>query len=79
MTQRDKLIERFRSRPIEMPFDDVRQVLEWHDGSLHRHTGSHAVFVKPGETSIAVPRHHGRMVKRVYIDIICKRLGVDDD
>ncbi|MEX2314112.1 MAG: type II toxin-antitoxin system HicA family toxin [Thermomicrobiales bacterium] len=68
-----------RSRPVEMAFDDVRRVLEDHDWTFHRQKGSHAIFVKAGERSLTIPRHGGRSVKRVYLDFICKRLGLDDE
>lgn len=78
MPQDEKLVQKIRSRPVDMPFNEVRKVLEDHDWLFHRQTGSHAIFTKPGKRSIAIPRHSGRVVKRVYLDLVCKRLGLDE-
>jgi predicted RNA binding protein YcfA (HicA-like mRNA interferase family) len=43
-----------------------------------RSSGSHVVFVKAGERSISVPKS-GEKVKRVYLDQLCVRLGLDDE
>ncbi len=78
MTRRDKLIERIRARPPEADFNDVRRLLEAFGWVLDREKGSHAMFTKPGERTITVPRIGGRKVKRTYLDIIIDRLGLDD-
>jgi predicted RNA binding protein YcfA (HicA-like mRNA interferase family) len=78
MTRREKLIQRIRQRPSDASFDDVRKVLElfgWEHASTK---GSHARFHKPGERSIIVPVHNGK-VKRVYLDDICVRLALDEE
>ena len=78
MTRRDRLIERIRTRPLEADFDDVRRLLESFGWVLAREGGSHAMFTKPGESTITVPRVRGRKVKRTYLDIIIDRLGMGD-
>lgn len=78
MTQQDRLIERLRARPAEADFNDVRRVLEAFGWALARERGSHAMFTKPGERTITVPRVSGRRVKRVYLDLILERLGLGD-
>lgn len=78
MTRREKLIQRISQRPSDASFDDVRKVLElfgWEHASTK---GSHARFRKPGERSITVPVHNGK-VKRVYLDDICVRLALDEE
>ena len=78
MTKRDKLIERIRQRPAVASFADVRLLLEMF-GWVHASTkGSHARFTKTGERSITIPVHVGK-VKRVYLDQICDRLGLDEN
>jgi predicted RNA binding protein YcfA (HicA-like mRNA interferase family) len=77
MTKRDKLVERIRQRPAVASFSDVRSLLElfgWEHASTK---GSHARFTKAGERSITIPSHGGK-VKRVYLDQICDRLGLDE-
>jgi predicted RNA binding protein YcfA (HicA-like mRNA interferase family) len=78
VTRREKLIERIRARPPEADFDDVRRVLEAFGWTLARERGSHAHFVKAGELTISVPRVGGRKVKRAYLNVICRRLGLDN-
>ncbi len=78
MTQLEKLIARIRARPPEADFDDVRSLLEYHGWNLDRERGSHVHFVKLGERTLSVPKVGGRKVKRVYLDQICERLGLDD-
>ncbi|HEU5423934.1 MAG TPA: type II toxin-antitoxin system HicA family toxin [Nitrolancea sp.] len=78
MSRRDKLIARILARPPQADFDDVRAVLEEFGWVLARERGSHCTFAKPGEYPIIVPKVGGRKVKRVYLDMICDRLGLDD-
>jgi predicted RNA binding protein YcfA (HicA-like mRNA interferase family) len=78
MTRRDKLVERIRQRPATAAFSDVRNLLEdfgWEHASTK---GSHVRFRKAGERSITIPVHAGK-VKRVYLDDICLRLGLDEN
>ncbi len=78
MTRREKLIERIRQRPSEAKFSDVRALLlmfGWEHASTK---ASHARFRKGGERSITVPVHRGE-VRRVYLDDICIRLGLDEE
>lgn len=59
-------------------FDDVRSVIEMFGWKRASTKGSHARFLKPGERSITVPVHGGK-VNRVYLEQICIRLGLDDE
>jgi predicted RNA binding protein YcfA (HicA-like mRNA interferase family) len=78
MTRREKLIARIRARPVEADFDDVRNLLEDFGWSVERERGSHVTFWKEGEAlPIAFPKRGGRRVGRVYLDMICRRLGLD--
>lgn len=78
MTQTAKLIERVRARPPRARFSDVQSLLEAFDWELGRERGSHVTFVKAGERPIVVAKDGGRWVKRVYLDQLCERLGLDD-
>ena len=79
MTRHAKLVDRIRARPPEADFDDVRTLLRAYGWTIDRERGSHAIFVKPGERSIVVPKVGGRRVKRVYLDQLCDLLGLDDE
>lgn len=78
MSKRDKLVERIRRRPPSASFDDVRALLKMY-GWIHMRTkGSHASFKKPGERTLPIPVHHGR-VDQVYLEHVCRLLGLDDE
>lgn len=79
MTKRDKLIARIVARPTTASFDDVRSVLLMHGWEHASTKGSHQRFTKAGERSIIVPLKHGTQVKRVYLDQVCVRLGLDPE
>lgn len=79
MSQFDKLVRKLRARPPEAGFEDVRKVLEHYGWQLDRNESSHATFVKAGERSIfTVPKVHGKMVKRTYLDQLCDLIGMED-
>ena len=78
MTKRDKLVDKIRARPAQARFDDVQTLLEAFGWSLKRQNGSHAIFTKPDDGYLSVPKVGGQHVKGVYLDQICKRLGLDD-
>ncbi len=78
MEKRDKKrIKRITSRPPQAKFSDVRWVLALHGWEQDRQDGSHVIFAKADERSISVPLVGGSKVKRVYLDQICERLGLD--
>jgi predicted RNA binding protein YcfA (HicA-like mRNA interferase family) len=78
VTRREKLIAKIVARPPEADADDVRAVLEDFGWTFRHQTGSHMTFAKPGERSLSIPLVSGRRVKRIYLDQICQRLGLDD-
>lgn len=78
MTRLEKRIERMRRRPPHADFRDVRRVLEAFGWTLDRMVGSHHHFVKPGELPLTIPTVAGRRVRRVYLDVICERLGLEE-
>jgi predicted RNA binding protein YcfA (HicA-like mRNA interferase family) len=55
----------------DVRFPEARRMLEARGYLLHRVTGSHHVFKKPGVGSFVVPVHHGK-VKAVYVKQIQK-------
>lgn len=77
MTKRDKLIEQIRRRPPTARFSDVAALLDDFGWTRDRTSGSHVSFTKPGEFPILVVIHD-KCVKRVYLDRVCERLGLDD-
>lgn len=79
MNQRDKLIRRIRARPPEAKFEDVHRLLEAFGYRIAGRKGSHVAFHKDGHPPITVSAVKGRKVKRVYLDLICEILGLDEE
>jgi predicted RNA binding protein YcfA (HicA-like mRNA interferase family) len=79
MSKLAKLIKRVCSSPPEAGFDDVERLLLLCGWTLRGCEGSHCVFVKPGDYPITVPKHGGQKVKRRYCDLVCERLGLDEE
>ena len=73
----EKLVARIKARPPQASFRDVERLLEMEGWTKARQSGSHVSFTKPGERTIIVPLTGGSKVKRVYLDQICERLGID--
>ncbi|MDI3339267.1 MAG: type II toxin-antitoxin system HicA family toxin [Sphaerobacter sp.] len=78
MSRRERRIARIRARPAAAELRDVHALLLAFGWRLRAENSSHAVFAKPGEAPISVPKVHERQVKRTYLDMICQRLGLDD-
>ena len=78
MTRRERLIAKIRARPAEADVRDVIVILEALGWKLDRQSGSHMVFIKDGEQLLSIPLVSGRRVKRIYLDQICRRLGLDE-
>ena len=65
--------------PAESSFSALRNLLESHDWTLARISGSHHIFTKPDKLPISIPVHHGS-VKAVYVrkaERICQ--GEEDE
>ena len=79
MGQLEKLVEAFLKRPSDISFSDVAKLLQ-EFGYEERPTrgGSHRVFTKPNRPPIIVPTIKGRRVKRVYIEMICNTLNLEE-
>lgn len=71
MASAEKLLAKMRNLPPEMPFAEVRKVLEHLGWSLDRVRGSHHVFTRNGET-LSIPLA-GRKIKRIYLQQILDR------
>lgn len=79
MTRLQKLIERLKARPPELDHADLATILKAFGWTLVRQRGSHVVYKKVGERAISIPLKSGRKVRRAYLDMICRQLGLDDE
>ena len=78
MPRDEKLIERLRRRPPQANFTDIERLLLNEGWVKVRQRGSHVSFKKAGSPTITVPLLEGRQVKRVYIDLVFRILGLDE-
>ena len=69
-------IERILSLPPEAEFSDVRAIMMYFGWQERQGKGSHVVFRSPNETEHLVFPVHGRRVKRIYIQQMCRVLDL---
>lgn len=68
MTQAEKLLEKMRRLPPDMPLDQVQTVLTHLGWTLDRTRGSHLIYNR-NERHLSIPHRQGH-VKRVYLQQI---------
>jgi predicted RNA binding protein YcfA (HicA-like mRNA interferase family) len=78
MSKKEKLIERLLRKPVDMRFEEVRVILEYHGYTLDRKNqkGSHFVFFM-GDQILTIPVHN-KVVKRTYLQMIIEILGLEE-
>lgn len=79
MPKEDKLRAKVLAKPAEIDFEDLEAFLlanGWHERPAR---GSHHTFWKPGLPEIlTIPTVGGRKVKRSYIAMAIKMLGLEE-
>ncbi len=78
MTQLDKLAARLANERTGSAVSDIERLLAGHGWERRQGKGSHLVFMKPGLRPITIGTLHGRRVKRVYVEDLLKRLGLQE-
>jgi predicted RNA binding protein YcfA (HicA-like mRNA interferase family) len=61
MSKRQKLLEKLRNNPKGVTIHEVRTLLENHDYSLKRITGSHYVFNSGSSLLLVIPVHNNKV------------------
>ena len=78
MTQRDKLILRFRARPGDFTWQELVRLLNgvgYREVRTGRSGGSRRRFIHPGAPAISLHKPHpGSIVKRYVIDDVLRLL-----
>jgi len=77
VSRRRKRIEKMLQRPTRMRFDEVEHVLMDFGWVAQRTKGSHVFFAKPGGPRHPIPKAGGQWVEHVYLDKLCRLLGLD--
>lgn len=67
MSRKEKLLERIRSNPKDVAFDDLDKLLEWAGfvRRAQRSGSSHFIYTKPGCPPLTVPRRNP--LKEAYV------------
>lgn len=77
MSKREKLLQKMLAKPPEITFREFESFMELHGWSKARQNASHAIFTSGSGEMLTVPQKHGKMVKRTYIILALKRLGLE--
>lgn len=73
VSKKDKLIQAMKNNPKNVPFEDIRKVLEDAGYVCHNSGGSHYVFRKENTASIVIPYH--KPIKAIYVKHVLEILG----
>jgi len=65
VSQKNKLLKAMKNNPKDVPFEDIKKLLESYDYICHNSGGSHFVFRKEGFEHIVIP--YNRPIKAVYV------------
>jgi predicted RNA binding protein YcfA (HicA-like mRNA interferase family) len=73
MSKKDKLIQAMKNNHNNVPFEDIRKVLEDAGYVSHNSGGSHFVFRKENTASIVIPYH--KPIRAIYVKHVLEILG----
>lgn len=66
------------AKPPEISFGEFEVFMELHGWTKDRQKGSHAIFLNESGEMLTVPQKQGKTVKRTYIVLALKRLGLEN-
>lgn len=79
MSKKEKLLQKMLAKPPEITFREFELFMELYGWTKARQKGSHAVFLnESGDEMLTVPQSHGKMVRRTYIILALKQLGLEN-
>lgn len=58
MTNKEKLIEKFKESPQSISFSELLKIMQWFDVEAIKGKGSHIIFKNESETIITIPIHN---------------------
>jgi len=65
MGQKRRLIEKLRSNPNNVSYEELERLLLWCGFTCRKSGGSHRHFKRPGSTTYTVPEH--KPVRKCYV------------
>jgi len=73
MSKKDKLLKAMKNNPKDVPFEDIKKLLESYGYVCHNSDGSHFVFRKEFCEHIVIPYH--KPIKAIYVKHVLEILG----
>ncbi len=73
MSQKVKLLKAMKNNPKDVPFEDIKKLLESYGYVCHNSGGSHFVFRKEFCEHIVIPYH--KPIKAIYVKHVLEILG----
>jgi len=73
MSKKDKLLKAMKNNPKDIPFEDIKKLLESYGYTCHNSGGSHFVFRKEFCEHIVIPYH--KPIKAIYVKHVLEILG----
>jgi len=73
MSQKDKLLKAMKNNPKDVPFEDIKKLLEGCGYTCYNSGGSHFVFRKEFCEHIVIPYH--KPIKAIYVKHVLEILG----
>ncbi|MCD4706116.1 MAG: type II toxin-antitoxin system HicA family toxin [Candidatus Sabulitectum sp.] len=77
MSKKEKLLQKMLAKPPEIAFGEFESFMEMHGWVKDRQKGSHAIFISQAGEMLTVPQKHGKLVRRTYIILALKQLGLE--
>ncbi len=73
MSKKEKLLSAMKNNPKDVPFEDIKKLLEGYGYICHNSGGSHFVFRKEFCEHIVIPYH--KPIKAIYVKHVLEILG----
>lgn len=73
MSKKNKLFSAMKNNPKDVPFEDIKKLLEGYKYICHNSSGSHFVFRKEFCEHIVIPYH--KPIKAIYVKHVLEILG----
>ena len=73
MSKKDKLLKAMKNNPKDVPFEDIKKLLESYGYVCHNSGGSHFVFRKEFCEHIVIP--YNKPIKAIYVKHVLEILG----
>lgn len=73
MSKKDKLLKAMKNNPKDVPFEDIKKLLESRGYICSNNSGSHFIFRKENCDHIVIP--YNKPIKAIYVKHVLSILG----